>query len=327
MDGGSLQAAIDRSPGGLPERLLARVAADMLPGLAWLHDERRLIHRDVKPANILLARCGVAKLSDFGISRAGEATGASVDAAKGTWCYMAPERLDGRPYGPAADVWALGLALLTAAAGAFPYALEGGPIGTALAVLEGPPARLAPAAAAACPLLDAFLGACLRAEAGERPAAAALARHAWLQAPAPHAAVAAFLQAAGGEGAAGEGCGPHVAAMFTQHFYELVDAAAPALGSLYRAGAVAALRDAGVAALRLSGGGAIAAALGAQGATRHTVEALDWQALEGGGVLVLTRGRLSCAGWAEARAFSEALTFVPESEGRWLIANQWRCVE
>ena len=67
MDGGSLEALLARV-GTLPEPVLARIAADVLEGLAWLHRDKRMIHRDIKPANILLNLAGEPKITDFGIS-------------------------------------------------------------------------------------------------------------------------------------------------------------------------------------------------------------------------------------------------------------------
>lgn len=67
MDAGSLETLVRRA-GPLPEGVVARIAADVLDGLAWLHRDRRMVHLDIKPGNILLNSAGEPKITDFGIS-------------------------------------------------------------------------------------------------------------------------------------------------------------------------------------------------------------------------------------------------------------------
>ena len=69
MDAGSLESLLG-TVGPFPEGILARIAADVLDGLAWLHGVKGLVHRDIKPGNILMNSRGEPKLSDFGISTA-----------------------------------------------------------------------------------------------------------------------------------------------------------------------------------------------------------------------------------------------------------------
>jgi len=359
MDGGSLEALIQRWPGGVPEAVVARVGADVLEGLSWLHTSRRLIHRDVKPANILLSRSGQPKLSDFGISRGLQPAGgappggrlsaasallqSSCGGARGTWCYMSPERLNGQPYSGAADVWALGLSLLTAALGRFPYRLDGGPVATALEILEGPPALLSGGEGSAwggSQLMLSFLQACLCADPADRPGAAQARAHAWCAAaPCSHAQLAAFLaQGEAGRGEAAGGAVVHepadpLASMYAHHFYALMDRGPPAgrgarLGGLYAEGAMLSLRGwigEGAERLCLVGPASICGAWEAIGETRHSLREVDWQPLEGGGLLVLATGRVALAD-GQSRLFSDALTLVPaaEEDGCWRIANHWR---
>ena len=67
-----------------------------------------VVHRDVKPANILIGPSGSAKLADLGIATAAELTSITLPGAiLGTAAYMPPERLDGEAGGPAADIYAL----------------------------------------------------------------------------------------------------------------------------------------------------------------------------------------------------------------------------
>ena len=141
MDRGSLadMARHHEDVGGIPRPQLASIAYQMLWGLAFLHHEN-LLHRDIKPGNALLNTEGYVKLSDFGISadqsqkQILRSNNASKDDDEndnndaglnttliGTWRYMSPERLRGKPYGTPSDVWSLGLVLLECAMGTFPF--------------------------------------------------------------------------------------------------------------------------------------------------------------------------------------------------------------
>ncbi len=119
--GGSLDAIYKRTQqrgGRIGERVLGKVAESVLHGLSYLH-ERRIIHRDIKPQNILLDRKGNVKLCDFGVS--GEVVNSLATTFTGTSYYMAPERIKGQAYSVTSDVWSLGLTLLEGAQGHFPY--------------------------------------------------------------------------------------------------------------------------------------------------------------------------------------------------------------
>ncbi|MEN3315207.1 MAG: eukaryotic-like serine/threonine-protein kinase [Acidimicrobiaceae bacterium] len=118
---------------------LITVAIEVLGALAAAHAVG-LIHRDVKPGNILLAADGRAKVADFGIAKSLESDG-DVDLTTtgqllGTPAYLAPERLDGTAASPRSDLWALGVVLYEALAGFKPF---GGttPLAVAGAVTAG----------------------------------------------------------------------------------------------------------------------------------------------------------------------------------------------
>jgi serine/threonine-protein kinase len=90
---------------------LVGLAAQLSAGLAHAHAQG-IVHRDVKPHNVLLRRDGVAKLTDFGIARAVEESGLTqIGTVVGTAAYMAPEQAAGLPVGPAADIYGLGAVL------------------------------------------------------------------------------------------------------------------------------------------------------------------------------------------------------------------------
>lgn len=121
MGGKSLDAVyknLIRRGGRISEKVLGKIAEAVLRGLSYLH-ERKIIHRDIKPQNILLNLQGQVKLCDFGVS--GEAVNSLATTFTGTSFYMAPERIKGQPYSVTCDVWSLGLTLLEVAQGRFPF--------------------------------------------------------------------------------------------------------------------------------------------------------------------------------------------------------------
>jgi eukaryotic-like serine/threonine-protein kinase len=94
-----------------------RLGAQLADALAYVH-AAGIVHRDVKPANVLLGDGGRPRLADFGIARAVEATAATADGCVvGTAAYLAPEQVRGEVVAPATDVYALGLVLLEALTG------------------------------------------------------------------------------------------------------------------------------------------------------------------------------------------------------------------
>ncbi|KAJ3664654.1 hypothetical protein Zmor_000206 [Zophobas morio] len=108
----------------IPEEILGKVTVATVEALSYLKDKHGVIHRDVKPSNILLDTKGHVKLCDFGIS------GRLVDSmaktrSAGCAAYLAPERIEPDPKNPdydiRADVWSLGITLVELATGVFPY--------------------------------------------------------------------------------------------------------------------------------------------------------------------------------------------------------------
>jgi serine/threonine protein kinase len=117
---------------------ITRIGADLADVLAYIHEEG-VVHRDVKPSNLLSDRDGRIRLADFGISRlVGGTALTAVGATVGTPSYLSPEQVQGGPVGPPADIYALGLVLLEAATGRREYPGEGWD--AAAARLSTPPA-------------------------------------------------------------------------------------------------------------------------------------------------------------------------------------------
>jgi hypothetical protein len=110
--------------GELSDRLVASIGADAAAALAHAH-RNGVVHRDVKPENVMVATGGTAKLVDFGIARiSGERTLTATGAVLGTLAYMAPEQADGQRPGPAADAYSLALTLYECFCGEHPLVRE-----------------------------------------------------------------------------------------------------------------------------------------------------------------------------------------------------------
>lgn len=127
MDGGS----IDKLYGdGIPENVLRKITLSTVMGLKALKDEHNIIHRDVKPTNILINTKGQVKICDFGVS--GNLVASIAKTNIGCQSYMAPERIStggiaqagapgGGTYSVQSDIWSLGLTIIECAMGQYPY--------------------------------------------------------------------------------------------------------------------------------------------------------------------------------------------------------------
>ncbi|WP_328330277.1 MULTISPECIES: serine/threonine-protein kinase [unclassified Streptomyces] len=165
IDGPSLADVVKES-GALDPREAARVGLHVLGALRAAH-AAGVLHRDVKPGNVLLAHDGRVLITDFGIAaiegdseitRTGEIVG-SID-------YLAPERVYGEAPGPASDLWSLGATLFTAVEERSPFRRTS-PISTLQAVVNDEPPKLTKAG----PLTPVITGL-LRKDPAERPGSA-----------------------------------------------------------------------------------------------------------------------------------------------------------
>ncbi|MFF9506154.1 serine/threonine-protein kinase [Streptomyces sp. NPDC014724] len=165
VDGPSLADEAKES-GEIEPREAARIGLHVLGALRAAHGAG-VLHRDVKPGNVLLARDGQVLLTDFGIAAIeGDSTITRTGELVGSIDYLAPERVRGGDPGPASDLWSLGATLYTAVEGRSPFRRTS-PISTMQAVVteEPPPPRKAGPLA---PVITALL----RKEPDDRPSAA-----------------------------------------------------------------------------------------------------------------------------------------------------------
>ena len=120
VDGLNLKELVDEE-GPLPARDAIELALQVARGLAFAHDQG-LVHRDVKPQNVLIDGDGRAKVTDFGIARSLDVDGMTITGTiMGTSNYIAPEQARGQPVDEQTDVYSLGCVLYELLTGEVPY--------------------------------------------------------------------------------------------------------------------------------------------------------------------------------------------------------------
>ncbi|MFD2685715.1 serine/threonine-protein kinase [Streptomyces phyllanthi] len=165
VEGGSLADAV-KERGRVEPAEAARIGLWVLRALSAAH-QAGVLHRDVKPGNVLLAEDGRVLLTDFGIAQVdGDTTITRTGEIVGSVDYIAPERVRGQDPGPASDLWALGATLYTAVEGRSPFRRTT-PLTTMQAVVEEEPVQPVHAGP-----LGPVITALLRKDPAERPGAA-----------------------------------------------------------------------------------------------------------------------------------------------------------
>jgi eukaryotic-like serine/threonine-protein kinase len=176
VDGENLKELVVRT-GRLPVRRAVELALAVADGLAFAHQEG-LVHRDVKPQNVLLSREGEVKVTDFGIARSLEVERGVTQTGTvlGTGEYLAPEQASGKPVSPATDVYSLGVVLWEMLAGEVPFDGENF-VAVALRHVNEPLPRLREARPDVSPRLAAAVERALAKDPAHRfPSMAALAQ-------------------------------------------------------------------------------------------------------------------------------------------------------
>ncbi|KAF8539669.1 kinase-like domain-containing protein [Trichophaea hybrida] len=188
MDGGSIDKLYR---GGVPEGVLRKIAYATIMGLKTLKEDHNIIHRDVKPTNILVNTRGDVKLCDFGVS--GNLVASIAKTNIGCQSYMAPERIASGgvqasvggtgpvgTYGVQSDIWSLGLSLLECAMGCYPYPPEtyNNIFSQLSAIVDGEPPDLPEEGFT--PAARDFVRGCLHKIPKLRPSYAMLLQHPWI---------------------------------------------------------------------------------------------------------------------------------------------------
>lgn len=143
IEGPTLKALIQEQ-GPLPVAEAGRIAGEILSALAHAHNHR-IVHRDIKPHNILITRDGRVKVTDFGIARATTTdTVTHTGSIMGSAHYFSPEQANGQPTGEKSDIYSVGIVLYEMVTGVVPFQGES-PISVALKHLRdnpSPPSQL-----------------------------------------------------------------------------------------------------------------------------------------------------------------------------------------
>jgi eukaryotic-like serine/threonine-protein kinase len=171
VPGGTLKERIIKG-GPLDPHEAAGIASQVAEALAVAH-QRGIVHRDIKPQNVLLTTSGEAKVADFGIARAVSAsTMTEANLVLGTAAYMSPEQVGGERVGPQSDLYSLGVVLYEMLTGALPHRGDD-PIATAMKHLNQPAPHPRDANSAVSEELDALSAKLLAKDPQERYSGAA----------------------------------------------------------------------------------------------------------------------------------------------------------
>jgi eukaryotic-like serine/threonine-protein kinase len=165
LDGHTLKQLV-REHGAMPPDLANDITVQVLRAARFAH-KRGVVHRDIKPHNVILDDEGRAKVTDFGIARAGASDMTETGSIMGTAQYLSPEQAQGQPVSPRSDLYSIGVMLYELLTGQVPFDAES-PVTIALKHVSetpAPPSQLNPAVP---PALDAVVMRALEKDPARR---------------------------------------------------------------------------------------------------------------------------------------------------------------
>ncbi|KAG0870480.1 hypothetical protein G6F16_006577 [Rhizopus arrhizus] len=180
MEGGSLTDVVAHNC--MTEKEIAAICLELLKALDYLHS-RGVIHRDIKSDNILIGPQGQIKLSDFGYCAQIDKIRSKRTTLAGTLCWMAPEIVQCKEYGPNVDIWSLGITAIEMVEGSPPHLENPQQAIQILKTQHTPPSLKNPEQLS--PYFRDFLNQCLQFNAEDRPTAHDLLQHPFLSDAAP----------------------------------------------------------------------------------------------------------------------------------------------
>ncbi|KAI8371114.1 kinase-like domain-containing protein [Blakeslea trispora] len=199
MAGGSLTDVVTQNYMTEPE--IATICVQILQGLDYMHS-KGIIHRDIKSDNILIGMEGNIKLSDFGYCAQINKKQTKRTTLAGTPCWMAPEIVQRKEYGPSVDIWSLGITAIEMVEGTPPH-LENPEKAIRLLTTYKVVPTLKDPEQLSNSFRD-FLGKCLRFNADNRPSAAELLKHPFLKKALPSDCLVPLIESLKKNNASGE---------------------------------------------------------------------------------------------------------------------------
>src|SRR5215207_9964070 len=154
LDGRTLKQLV-REHGAMPPDLATDITLQVLRAAKFAH-KRGVVHRDIKPHNVILDAEGRAKVTDFGIARAGASDMTETGSIMGTAQYLSPEQAQGQPVSPRSDLYSIGVMLYELLTGRVPFEAES-PVTIALKHVSEPPIPPAELNPAISPALEAVV--------------------------------------------------------------------------------------------------------------------------------------------------------------------------
>ena len=172
-EGVTLRARIaaEENGAGLPVAEALHIARQIASGLAKAH-ERGILHRDIKPGNVIVAKDGVTRIIDFGLAKSSDAAASLDGSTKGTPLYMSPEQASGKTLDCRTDLWSLGAVLYEMLAGRPPFTGDGS-LPIMHAIVRNSPPMLRELRPDLAPEIDCIVSRALEKEPAKRYQSAA----------------------------------------------------------------------------------------------------------------------------------------------------------